>query len=318
MADRLMVARRFLTAGAIALTAIHPVEAQQYDVSSLVASVEAAVKLATKNPANARLDSSFRAARVALGSDPDAMQLRLDDIAALIARSKPSLGVVGRWNPSLIAYTSRSEFRTALLDLVRVGNTALARIDTTVAPRDSINALEAPLDQLQTLVLHKSQQVLAEKLRRYELKYGPGAPALNAAEVVLNLGTQWLPTFGPNSDGWVGPNEFILAYRAMQGATSVRGDSASLLSSGQFGVRHYFWDKGARTENDFLRFVKPGNASGGLMITSSSDKALVRPWGRGNRLGAFLGYGDIHAAYVWDKPRRLLIGSGKQFIPYAF
>jgi len=274
------------------------------------------VQLATATTPNAVLQANLDAARNVLRADPDALGLRLDELAAIIARATPSIATIARWNPKVLAYASRPGFRAVLLNLVNVGSTAIRMMGAL--PRLQLDLLEAPIDRLQSVVLQLGIAVNEEKLRRYEIKYGPRAPVLNAAEVLLNVATQWLPTFGPDDNGWTGPNEFILAYRAVEFGFTSRADSAKLISAGQFGVRHYFWSAAPATDNRLTRLLKPGYATFGVTMTSSADAPLVRPWGPDNRLGAFLGYGDVHAAYLFEKPRRILIGTGKQIIPYAF
>jgi hypothetical protein len=293
------------------------VEAQVYTLDSVVTHVEAAVQQANAQTPSPTLLANLNAVRNVLRADPEALKLGLDDLAAIITRTKPSASTIARWNPQLLEYAARPGFRALLLQLVNVGSTAIRQLVATLPPAE-LRDLEAPIDRLQTLVLQMNLVQNETKLQRYEMKYGPKAPALNAVEVVVNAAAQWLPTFGPDANGWPGPNEFILAYRTAELAVTERGDSAKLVSVGQVGMRRYLWNQSTRTDNRLLRILRPGHASLGMAITSSSDKPLVRPWGAGNRLGAFLGYGDIHAAYLFEKPRRILVGTGKQFIPYAF
>lgn len=312
--------RPALVAASIVMFLATPLEAQRYTLDSVVTHVDSAVRLLATRARLPTLEANHNAVRNVLRADPTALQLGLDDMAAIISRTTPSVGTIARWNPALIEYSARPGFRALLLQLVNVGSTAVRILRDSAPPPDTsvITMLNAPIDRLQDLVLKMGIAVNQAKLHRYEVKYGPDAPPLNAVEVLVNAATQWLPTFGPDKNGWTGPNEFILAYRTLEGAVNEKGDSASLVSAGQFGVRHFLWDKPAGTQNSLLRLLRPRYTSLGLTITSSADKPLVRPWGAGNRLGAFLGYGEVHAAYIFEKPRRILVGSGKQFIPYAF
>jgi hypothetical protein len=311
--------RRTLVVASVVTLFATRLEAQRYTLDSVVTHVDSAMRLLATRARLPTLEANYNSARNVLRADPVALQLGLDDMAAIISRTTPSVATIARWDPTLIEYSARPGFRTLLLQLVNVGSTAVRIVrDSALADTGQITVLYAPIDKLQTLVLQMGIAVNQAKLRRYEIKYGPDAPPLYAAEVFLNAATQWLPSFGPDANGWTGPNEFILAYRTVEAAFNEKGDSAKLVSAGQFGVRHFLWAQPSAARNRLLSYLKPRHTSLGLTITSSSDKPLVRPWGAGNRLGAFLGYGEVHAAYLFEKPRRILVGTGKQFIPYAF
>ena len=67
----------------------------------------------------------------------------------------------------------------------------------------------APMDELETKILLSAQAKNAEKLRRYEIKYGPESARLNIAEVLDQLLVA-RPSWSPLAPGEDGPSPFEL------------------------------------------------------------------------------------------------------------
>lgn len=314
-------ARVPLLAGVLLATAVD-LHAQVTTLADVLASLERAAgvaQLRTAEPiAAARLDSASRALREA-----DAGRLTIDQVADAITRNRAGFGTVARWDPRMEQLLAQPWFRGALLTLPLVANGSVAPLlEERGVPRDSIRGLLAPTDELGRRVGERALASNQEKLRRYEIKYGPDSPRLNAVEVGLNYAGQlWLPFLQPSADGWPSRFEIIAAYRTAE-LTAFRGADDDLeghvVSAGQLGVRWYHFGERWGAGNRLQRVLRPRYGSAGAYVMGPRDLPLQRPWAKGNRPGLFIGWGGFHVAYVFESPRRFVIGTGTQLIPYVF
>lgn len=320
MAHRIVVARWALVAS-LAIGSAASAQQPRYTVEDILASLQRGAqraRLDSVNPrAQKRLDSLATLLR-----DAGAGDITIDQLAKVIVSKKANFAEVARWDPKTTDLLAQSWFRSAILTLPTIANNSLDSAMTLARiPQAAVDSILAPTDALGTRVREFASARSQEKLRRFEIKYGPESARLNLAEVGLNYVGQWLPPFRPSSDGWPSRYELIAAYRAMElTATKSAGDDVkgALVSAGQVGMRWYHWRRSWASSGRLARALRPPHASVGLYALGPRDAPLERPWATGNRLGFFLGWGDMHAAYVFESPRRVLIGSGKQLIPYVF
>jgi hypothetical protein len=263
---------------------------------------------------NARLDSLATAVR----AEPGAGALTVEQLAAIVTGRKGGFLTVARWKPEAARYATSPAMRDALFRLARIGSSSIEpRLDDRVS-REDARVLLAPLSALQSAVLRMSQGWNEDRLRRVELKYGPDAPTLNGLEVLLNYGAQWVPGLRPRADGTPSRYEIVAAYRTLDVSATPSLDTARVVASARLGLRSYFWNPDWGTGNRLRRLIKPRHMSLGLVLVGPSEKPLVRAWGPDHRRGVFAGWGDLHAAYVLESPRRILVGTSAKLVPYGF
>ena len=309
-----------VAAAAIAVAA--SLGAQTTTIEDMLRSLERGAVLAdlrTVDPIAARkLDSLARALR-----DADAGSITLETMSRVIASRTATIRQTARWDARPEALLNESWFRSAMitLPLIANGSIGLALRERGV-PREQLDDVLRPTDQLGRLVGERALERNEEKLRRYEIKYGPDSPRLNLAEVGLNYLAQLrLPLFQPTTDGWPSRYEVIAAYRTMELTAAKAADEGvkpRLVSGNQIGVRWYHFAPQWGTGDRIDRVVRPRHASTGVFFMGPRDMPLENPWAKGKRVGAFLGWGSAYVAYVWDQPRRIVAGSGKQIVPYVF
>lgn len=293
-------------------------EPPRYSLDSVMTSVEHAAQVARlwqdAPDVQRRLDSLLAFLR----HEPGARDLDTEQLASIVTRTKPAFPAVARWNRDAARAATQPALRDALLRLARIGTSSIEpRLEGKVSDAE-IRALLAPLSAVHAAVLRASQAWNERKLQRFELKYGPGAPTLNGLEVLLNYGAQWLPLFGPGADGTPSRFEIVAGYRALDVASSTGLDSVEVAASGRFGVRGYFWNPDWGTGNRLRRLLTPRHWSAGLVLLGPTEKPFDRAWGPDHRRGVFLGWGELQAAYVFEAPRRLLVGAGARLVPYVF
>lgn len=254
--------------------------------------------------------------------DAKAGHITVGEMAAMIVSGHVRVRDVARWDPRASELLAQKWFYDAVLALPLIANgSLLPEMRKQRLSRPTMDSLLAPTNQLGVRVRACASAKSAEKLRHLEVKYGEGSPSLNLAEVGLNYVGQWLPLLKPAADGWPSRYELIAAYRPMEltGTKTSGADArATLISAGQLGIRWYHWDPNWGSGGRIAQLERPRYASLGAYAIGPQDKPLQKPWENGRRLGVFLGWGDVHAAYVFDAPRRVLIGHGKQLIPYVF
>ncbi len=238
---------------------------------------------------------------------PDLRRLPL----SVIGDSRASWSVVGR-KQRPVGYTARDTI--ALNQLAEIVG---QEFRDALAPRLSRAAIDSLLDPFEAFDVVRrasSKDMSLEKLRRFERKYGPSTPKLNAVEVVLNFGAQWLPGFRPNGDGWPSRHEVVASY--VPTYLTVTDGKARAVTVAELGVRSYLWTDGwgGRTGG----VLRPGYVSFGLALAGEADGALSSPLRGASRFGGFFGWGDAKVAFVGGREPRFLVTRQVQLVPWGF
>jgi hypothetical protein len=246
--------------------------------------------------------------------------LTVAQLADSIQASPPRLATVARWGGTGERIGARYRLVSALFALEGIVNTPVTdELIRQQVPKVTRDSLLAPVDALGAATLAASMQKNAEKLRRFEIKYGPDSPRLNGAEVLLNYVAQFVPLF-QSGDAGPSPLEIVASYSTAD-ATLTQKDGkwkGSAVSDARLGVRRYQFQSGWGTGGTMARFLKPATIAAGVFVMGPRDGPLVAPWESGNRVGGFLSWGGLHLGAVGGSQGRVVIGSGKQFIPYLF
>jgi hypothetical protein len=274
--------------------------------------------LSTTNPSASLMIDSLAAYFARM----DARPLTLDELSDIFGRRRERLATVARWNRDRVALFGNQAFVDSLVQLTRLANVSLQPVLRPKVSASTFDSLWRPLDSLGTLVRARARADNQEKLRRFEIKYGPASPHLNVAEVGLNYGAQLVlgPWFLPSTDGWPSPNEIVASYRTtdLTAAQSAAAHlTARVVSSAQLGLRRYSFDVGCG-KGRFADLVHPCQSSGGLFLMGPSDAPLARIWGAGSRGGVYLARGGYHAGVVLGGEKRLVFGADHQILPYLF
>ena len=250
----------------------------------------------------------------------NAIDWTLDELTDAYTHRRVDLPIVARWN-------RRAPFLDpGLVDSLVVLNTiAHGQLMSALQARLSRNTLDSlykPIDDFGTLVLMKAKAANQEKLRRFYIKYGPGSPQLNLAEVGLNyLGQLFIPGLLPSADGWPTPYELVGTYRTTD-LTAAQSDAGHLtgrvVTTAQLGVRMYGFGEDCGTGGRFAELLNPCQSSLGAFLMGARDAPLARVWGRGVRGGLYLSRGKYHVGYVVGGEKRVVFGVDQQVIPYIF
>jgi hypothetical protein len=248
--------------------------------------------------------------------------LTVSELTAVIEQQDLGFRTVARWDAEVYRVLAQDGFRQALIGLQQIAMTVLRPLLSAQLPETAVRTLFAPISALGSAILQHGREGNQERLRRYEVKYGPTAPRLNIGEVALNYAAQrWLPGFKASADGLPSPYELVTAYRTAElTATRDSGQSmrAHFVSGAQLGFRRYNFDPNWGTGGKLAQLIRPGDSSLGMYVVAPRDLPLQRVWGSGVRGGAFVGWGGVHAAYVFGKPQRIIFGNSLQILPYMF
>ena len=279
------------------------------------------IDLARVNPAQDRALDSVSAMFRASGAAP----LTIDALAEIITKRRATFRDVARWNPQPRAPWAEPWFYDALVRLRRIANAAGTGIGPRlVAAFGSAGAERfiAPMDELETRVLRLAQAQNAEKLRRYEIKYGPESARLNIVEVLLNYAAErpsWSP-FGPDENG-PSPLEIVATYSTSE-LTGSKSKSATfrphVVSGAHAGLRYYRFGASTARGSRFQRFLKPQHVGAGMFFMGATDHPLISPFEKRMRSGGFLDWGLARTGVVVGRDWRAVIGVGKQILPYLF
>jgi hypothetical protein len=320
------VALAVAAAAAFALPTVRAASAQQAavtldDVLTSLRRGADTLDLARVSPAQDRaLDSvsaMFRAAGVT--------SLTIDALAEIITKNRASFSDVARWSPHARTAWTEPWFYDALVRLRRIANAAGTGISPRLVAAFGSSVADhfiAPMDELETKILRRAEAKNAEKLRRYELKYGPESARLNIAEVVINYLAErpgWSP-FAPGEDG---PSAFELvsAYSTSE-LTASRSPSDKLqphvLAAAHAGLRFYRFNERRIGGNRFQNFIAPKYIGAGAFFLGASDRVLISPFETGRRSGVFLDWGATRAGVTFGHDWRAVLGVGKQILPYLF
>jgi hypothetical protein len=250
-----------------------------------------------------------------------ATDLGISDFAAAASAEPPGFLRIFRWDRDKAGRSAQPALRSALLRLQQIvmpqpnglGPRILASLHQS-GYQEYVGAMEL----LQTQAILVVQAASTDKLRRYELKFGPGAARLNPVETSLNWLLERVPGigFGPNSRG-PGPLEFVAAYTNTDLTTEGSATSVRLVSAANLGFRFYTFDT-TSTRGTIGRFLHPGTVSLGMSSFSPTDRPLDSPLRTGRRLGAFVDWGSMRVSAALGHDWRALIGTGAQLIPHLF
>ncbi len=261
------------------------------------------------DPALTRLDASHAAG------------FSYSQLAAVIASRRPSFSAVARWEPDQYDVRVEPNFLADVVTMRGIANNQLADAITRKLGRPETDRLLVRIDSLHSAILATAKAQNLEKLRRYEIKYGPKSPRLNAPEVGLNYLAQRMPGFGPTSDGWPGSLEIVATYSTTE-LTVVRNSNrdlrAHVVSASHFGVRKYQFGGNWGTGGGLSGILKPAHMAAGATLMGPTDQVLGNPLRRGRRLGGFVSWGDILIGFVAGHERRVLFSRNLKVIPYLF
>jgi hypothetical protein len=277
--------------------------------------------LAASNPAQDRALDSVSAMLRAAG----AASLTIDALASIITKRHPSFADVARWSPQPRAAWAEPWFFDALVRLRRLANAAGSGIGPQLVARFGAATADhfiAPMDELETKVLQNAQAINAEKLRRYEIKFGPQSARLNIAEVVVNYLLE-RPSWSPLAPGENGPSPIeVLTSYSTSGLTASRSLDdklrAHLVAGAHAGFRYYRFHETLVEGNALQNFLSPRYVGAGAFFMGARDRTLISPFETGHRTGAFLDWGAARAGFTVGKDWRLVLGVGKQILPYLF
>lgn len=190
----------------------------------------------------------------------------------------------------------------------------IALPDTTVSA-----TIERRVQAIRHADLERAQRDAFARLRRYEVKYGPGSPRLNVVEVLLNAGLQRWSVFAPGKNG-PSPYEALLAYSTSYVTLDQRND-ARPVSVLEAGVRRYTFSWDPESRSVWARMLKPRHGSLGVAMAEQRDGALRWPLtaaGGSSRVGPFLTWGDLKVAALFGPESRFLLSRQMQLLPNLF
>jgi len=212
----------------------------------------------------------------------------------------------------------QGDLEASLQYIKAVSNGQLGQLlDEAVGP-DKTDRLLQPVNDLQVQQTRASLEQSMERLRHFEIKYGPNSARLNLLEAAVNhFLLRGIPAFGVDENGTPGPLELIMAYNAAYLNYNKNANSSNdflLLAAAELGLRHYFffrnWGKG--------NYLKPAYFSIGALVAAEKSGFLRNPFEGDAQWGAFLSWGDFKLAYTFGDDNRLLLSKQFQVLPFLF
>ena len=226
--------------------------------------------------------------------------MTIDQLAAIVTKTHPTIGDVARWNPQPHPAWAEPWFYDALVRLRRIANAAGTGIGPRLVTAFGASVADhfiAPMDELETKILAFAQAKNAEKLRRYEIKYGPESARLNIAEVLINYIVA-RPSWSPLAPGEDGPSPFeLVGMYTTSDLTGSRSDDKfhpHVIGGAYTGVRYYRFRRGPMNTLGRIKAFLVAAASWrvGAFFIGSTDPSLISPFGNGHRTGGFLEWGS--------------------------
>ena len=175
-----------------------------------------------------------------------------------------------------------------------------------------------PYDELGAVLREQQLRRTLERLRRYELKFGPGAPRLNVMEVLLSYCFQTVRGFGYDPEEGPGPWEWIASI-ATTYFTRTKAHT-DIVSAAELGLRRYRFKEGWGG-GGWRGYVKPRYFSFGIAVAGQKTGPLVMPWRYVEpQIGGFVSWGDVKLAVVSGSGRdtRWLLTKQVQLVPLVF
>lgn len=239
-----------------------------------------------------------------------------------LSRGPTNVTTIARWYRSPCEATSRAELYSAVVSVNKIANGTLRGM-LGVSTRDWVDSFISDMDAIVVRTGMNANQTL---LTREAAKYGPGAPQLNVAEVLVNYLVQLVPLirrpFLPDPVSGPSSNEIVLAYRTtdLTAAQSAAGHiTGRVVSSGQVGLRRYTFTPKCGQGPPYVRVLRPCTWSTGLYVMSPGDVPMSSVWGKGTRFGWYLALSDYHlGCTVFVGERRCAVGLTSQVLPYLF
>ena len=229
---------------------------------------------------------------------------------ATLARQRQSLWDFGLDDATL-------EARNAMIGVWQVTNTAIIpRLS-----RERGEALLQPFFEVSQCLRRAATAQDLERLRRFEIKFGPGSPQLNGLEVAANYIAQRAPLFGPTKDGFPGPLELVGSYAPTY---IFYTDKPRAASAAEFGLRLYDFSAGSDstsrggTMSAIRGLVHPRYWALGVAVLNEREETLAWPWQGNASTGPFINWGPIRIAYIVEGRNRLLVSRNLQLIPLVF
>ncbi len=212
----------------------------------------------------------------------------------------------------------QGDLEASLQYVKAVSNGQLGRLlDEAVGPGQTDRLLQ-PVNDLQVQQTRASLEQSMERLRHFEVKYGPNSARLNLLEAAVNhFLLRGIPAFGVDENGAPGPLELIMAYNTAYLNYDKNANSSNdflLLSAAELGLRHYFFNKGWGKGN----YLKPAYVSVGALLASEKSGFLRNPFDGGAQWGAFVSWGEFKLAYTFGDDNRLLLSKQFQVLPFLF
>jgi hypothetical protein len=264
----------------------------------------------------------------------DTLRVYLKKTDKLDRRDKTYFKTVTRMEPSSFVYTgeiwtgSGVPFANARDTLMEFANHPEIQAKFLVALQSdtAMNRLIRPLTEIHQIQLGAGIARNEEKIRRYQIKYGPSSARLNVLETVLNYwALQAVPGIRSTSEG-PGHFEVIAAYNTAYLILYQTGlgdfpSTPALTSVFEGGLRYYVFKPGWGQAGIVDRILKPAYLTFGGLFGDRSDGFLRLPVHQGNRWGLFGSWGDLKFAFLGLNDMdhsKLLISRQFQFIPYLF
>jgi hypothetical protein len=309
MAARLIV----ILAGCALAAAPASARAQELTLGDIVASVEYARRITDFARQEPAVDAIL-VRNVDLLAQARVLTVPLADVVG--QASHPDL--LGRARLRQRSYDFRlpDNLPSVLDTILMVVNGELRDRLESRASASEIDRIRAPFDSLQSLQLRRALEESAEKLRRFELMYGPGSVRLNVVEALLNYGAQWLPGFGVDAQGGPRPFEIVAAYTSAY--FTYADERARAVSAAETGVRMYIFREGWGEEGLLKALLRPRHVAAGWAFAGPEDIALQAPWRGNNRTGPFINWGDLKVARITGGESRWLVTRQLQFVPLLF
>ena len=231
-------------------------------------------------------------------ADPDVIR------PATFARQRQSLWDFGLDDVPLDA-------RNAVIGIWQVTNAEIIRR----LGRARSEALLQPFFDVSRCLRQGAMDQSLERLRRYEIKFGPGSPQLNGLEVATNYVAQRSRWFGPDSDGFPGPLELVSSYAPTY---IFYTDKPRAASAAEFGLRLYNFTARDDSASWIRGLLRPRYWAAGVAVLNEREETLAWPWQGNARTGPFINWGPMRVAYIVEGRNRLLVSRNIQLIPLVF
>jgi hypothetical protein len=84
------------------------------------------------------------------------------------------------------------------------------------------------------------------------------------------------------------------------------------------GLRYYRFSVNNEGAGRIKKYLSPQHFGVGAFFIGSTDRALISPFEVGHRTGGFLEWGLARAGVAVGNDWRVVVGVGKQILPYLF